>query len=97
MTVTLQIEAELVQPLRVASTSELLQLHPSDLNVVRINLVPEASQGGITRSPLALPVEKDRLSIQNLVEFAHGEQPEGTLVTVWYQGRSESFVTKPAE
>lgn len=88
MNAILSIELELLEPARVASASELQELHPSQIRWVSIRLTAD----GADSVPFMAQADDVRAAVRNLIALAQRSQPEGTVVLVWYQGRSESFV-----
>ena len=83
---------ELLQPVTVTSASQLEGLHPSQISSVSIRLTA-TGEGEATESVTFSAQAGDaRLAIRNLVALAQRSQPGGTVVMVWYQGRSEEFV-----
>lgn len=90
MKATLFIEIELLEPTIIASVAQMLDLHPSQIRSVSIRLKPDETAEG-DPSIFSAQVENSRIAIYNLISLAQRSQPEGTMVTVWFQGRFESF------
>jgi hypothetical protein len=84
----LKIELELLEPTHVASVDQLLQLHPSQITGLIVQLTGEGDES----LGLSLRSGLQRAGIQDLVRFAQRIQPDGTAVEVSYRGRLEAFV-----
>ena len=90
MNALLSIELELLEPALVASAEHLLELHPTQIRWVSVRLT--ADEGEESSVAFEAQADDSRLAVRNLVALARQSQPHGTVVLVWYQGRSESFL-----
>ena len=90
MNATLSIEMELLEPLAVTSAALMMDLHPTQIRWITVQLRHGATsdEDAITFTAQA---DDSRMAIDSLVTLAQRSQPEGTSVLVWFQGRSESF------
>ena len=92
MNAVLTIELEILEPTLVASSEDLLQLHPSQIRWIAIRLTSDGDEGRAGAAVFSAQSSDSRIAVRALVDLAHQSQPHGTPVVVWYQGRSESFV-----
>ncbi len=92
MNAVLSVELEILEPALVTSADHLLSLHPSQIRWVSIRLTTGGAGDGGKSVTFSAQADDDRVSVQDLVALAQKAQPHGTVVLVWYQGRSESFV-----
>jgi hypothetical protein len=87
----LSIQQEVLEPVGVGSASDLRRIDPSQIRWLSIKL---STSDPLKDEPLSYTskAEDGRFDLQQLIDLAQRSQPGGTLVMVWYQGRSEQIV-----
>lgn len=91
MTAGLALELEILEPVLVSNPFQLLSLHPTQIRWIHFRLTADEEDGEGECLTFESKADNTRLALRTLVTLAQQVQPDGTNVTVWYQGRSESF------